>query len=156
MKGTRAGFTLVELMTVAVIFLIVFTAIFLVLTMGRRSWQIGSAQVELQQEARRGMDAMIKELRQASSIDPTTFTDDLSNNIIRFTLSGQTVQFAVNGGQLQRTPTGVTPILAHDIENVQFRLLGGRAIYITLSTQRTTPLGRLVNVSLNSQVYLRN
>ena len=61
----RYGFTLVELMVVMLIFAIIMAAIFGVLVMYRRSWQIGVTQVELQQGIRWAMSRMVNELRQS-------------------------------------------------------------------------------------------
>ena len=68
MKGFRTGFTLIELMVVILIFSIIVAAIFGVLTMGRQSWQTGTTQVQLQQETRKAMDWMVKEIRPAKLI----------------------------------------------------------------------------------------
>jgi len=61
----RYGFTLIELMVVALISLIILAVIFGVLSAGRQSWRTGSTQVELQQETRKAMDWMVKELRES-------------------------------------------------------------------------------------------
>ncbi|MBU3933383.1 MAG: prepilin-type N-terminal cleavage/methylation domain-containing protein [Candidatus Omnitrophica bacterium] len=61
------GFTLVELMVVIFIFSIIMAATFGVLSTGRQSWHTGSTQVELQQETRRAMDRMVRELRESGS-----------------------------------------------------------------------------------------
>lgn len=155
------GFTIVELMTVALIFALILVATFSILTAGRKSWQIGTTQVEVQQEARRAMDRMVSELREGSSIDQSTFTDGVSDDIIRFTLEEETIEFAVvqvesGKKQLQRTPEGTTPILANDVESVQFNLFGGDIVYITLTTKKNSISGHFVETDLNSQVVLRN
>lgn len=151
------GFTLVELLTVAIIFLIILAAIFAVLAAGNRSWQIGATQAEVQQQARRAMDTIIRELRQASSIDQGTFAGGVSNDMIRFTTQWGTLEFALNAqNQVQRTSGGATTIIANDIADMQFQLFGGNVVYITITAQRTTVLGHLLQVALNSQVVLRN
>lgn len=150
------GFTLVELMTVVTIFTLIFAAMFGVLTMGRKSWQIGTAQVEAQQQARIAMDAMLRELRGASSVDQSTFSGGVSDGIIRFSSRGEMVEFALNANQIQRTAAGVTTVVANDIEAAQFTLLGGNVVRVTLTARRTSVLGGLIEISLNSQVVLRN
>ena len=151
------GFTLVELLAVVLIFSIISAAIFGVLTIGRQSFQIGAIQVEVQQEARKAMDRMVRELRGASSIDQGTFTAGVSDDIIRFTLEGQVIEFAVvSGNQLQRTAAGTTTILANNIEDIQFELFGGNVVYLTLTTRKSSIFGHPVEVVLNSQVVLRN
>jgi len=61
------GFTLIELMVVIFIFSVIMAATFGVLSIGRQSWHTGSTQVELQQETRRAMDRMVRELRESGS-----------------------------------------------------------------------------------------
>lgn len=71
------AFTLVELMVVILIFSIIAAAVFGVLSMGRKAWHNGTTQVELQQETRRAMDRMVKELRQSSATRiATSFSGD--------------------------------------------------------------------------------
>lgn len=150
------GITLVELMAVVLISSLILAGTFSVLTMGKKSWQIGTTQVEVQQKARRAMDAIVKELRGASSIDPSSFINGVSDDIIRFTLQGGTIEFAVNTGQLQRTAASTTTTLVDNIGGIQFNLLGGNVVYITLTTQKSTVFGHPVETTLNSRVVLRN
>ena len=155
MKG-RAGLTLIELMAVVTIFTLIFGAMFGVLTMGRKSWQIGRIQVEVQQQARIAMEAMLRELRGASSVDQSTFFGGVSENIIRFILGGETIEYALNATQLQRTAGETSTIVANDIEAVEFNLLGGDVVHVNLKARRASALGGRVGISLNSQVALRN
>lgn len=61
------GFTLIELMVVLTILLAIFGAVLISFLVGRRSQVAGDAYVQVQQEARRAVDEMIKELHQSSS-----------------------------------------------------------------------------------------
>lgn len=54
-------------MIVVFIFLIILGASYSVLSTGKTTWYSGSTQVEVQQEARKGMGKMIKELRESGS-----------------------------------------------------------------------------------------
>lgn len=161
MKRAVKGFSLVELLTVMFIFSLILIAIFAVLAAGRRSWQIGSAQIQVQQEARRAMDSMIQELRAASAIDPSTFVNGVSDDVIRFTAGGQNLEFSLNvpgfnTEQLIRTQGATTTVLANNIKDIQFNLSGGNVVYITLTTQGRSVFGHLVQAVFNSQVVLRN
>jgi prepilin-type N-terminal cleavage/methylation domain-containing protein len=152
----REGFTLVELMVVMLIFSIILAAVYSVLTVGKASYQTGETQIIVQQEARRAMDEMVRELREASSIDPTTFAEGVSEDIIRFTLKTETIEYVVNARQLQRIVSGTTTILANNIENIQFTLSGGNKVYIVLTAQKTGIFVEPANIVLTSQVVLRN
>ena len=59
------GLSLVEIIVVLFLFSIILSAIFAVLATARNSWKSGSSQLNVQQEARKGLNAMSKELRQA-------------------------------------------------------------------------------------------
>lgn len=152
----KRGFTILELLLTVLIFSAIFLATFTALSMGRRSWRIGIAQIEVQQDARKVMDAMLRELRAASAIDPSTFIDGVSDDIINFTVNAETVSYAVVAEQLVRTAAGTPSVLANNISGVQFNLFGGDVIYVNLTTQSTTVLGQPVQAILNSQVLLRN
>jgi type II secretory pathway pseudopilin PulG len=76
------GFTLFEIVIVIILFLIISLALFGILSAGRESWYTASAQIELQQEARRAMDAVVKQLRETGSTHVSITGGD--NNIITF------------------------------------------------------------------------
>ena len=60
------GFTLVETLFTAILILLIISAFFSVLHIGELSNTISGAKVELQQEVRRAMDTIVKDLRQTS------------------------------------------------------------------------------------------
>ncbi len=148
MKITKA-FTLIELMIAMAIFSIILGAIYSVLSMGRTSYYTGDIQIAVQQEARKAMDKMTREIREASSVN-------LSNNY-PFLIQASRIKYEVNSGQLQKiVEGGSTTVLANDVGNVQFTLIGGDMVYITLTTQKNTVSGRSLSADLTSQVKLRN
>lgn len=172
------GFTLVEIMIVFAIFSIIGAAIFATLTMGRKSWHTGDVQVEMQQEVRKAMNSMVKELRQSGpavivgvpadgapysaitfQIPEDTDNDgdviDGSGNIewgsqITYSLGG------LNGEQLLRIQSG-DRVLANNIQSLQFTRSGfGEEITITLIAEKDTVFQRILTAALTSQVTLRN
>jgi len=58
------AFTLVEVLVVTFISVIIFSAIFMVLNMGEFQNRIGSTRIDVQQEARRALDWMMRDMRQ--------------------------------------------------------------------------------------------
>ena len=131
------GFTLIEIMVVFTVFSIIIGAIYAVFTVGNQSWLQGAAQVDVQQEARRAMDWMIRELRESRDSGITiasggsSITFEIPSNL------GSTdiiwdyqVQYFLSGAQLMRTlsdkSTGVpiaidvNRVLANDVNNLQF------------------------------------
>ena len=178
----RAGLTLIELMVVILIFLIISAAIFGVLSVGRQSWRTGSTQVELQQETRKAMDWMIKEIRQSGLDYGPKYAgqviglaaDDNFHNTITFRKSegwdntnawidwGNQVTYllgGLNGEQLLRTSGGSTIILANKVVSLQFKRPSAtpKVVEISLQAQKDAmPGGRTMQSTLNSQVTLRN
>ena len=131
------------------IFSIILGAIYSVLSMGRTSYYTGDIQIAVQQEARKAMGKMTREIREASSVN-------LSDGY-PFLIQTNRIKYEVNSGQLQKIiEGGSTTVLANDVGNVQFTLIGGDMVYITLTTQKNTVLGRSLSADLTSQVKLRN
>lgn len=174
------GFTFIEVLAVIIISLIVMAGIFVALSAGRQSWFTGSAQVELQQETRRAMDTMVKELRQCIrativgvpndgfSYPAITFQmpEDIDNDGDVIAADGSLEQGSqityllggLNGDQILRTSAGFTAVLANKIINLKFkRPLGTLDIMqVSLHAEKNTLQGRLMQSGLRSQVGLRN
>jgi len=143
------GLTLIELMISLLIFSVVLGAIYGTMTMGQSSYQTGDAQISVQQEARKAINKIATEIREASSVN-------LSNEY-PFTIRGQKIKYGVIDDQLQKTVQGgAITVLANDVDNIQFSLFGGDMVYITVTTQKNTLLGRSLSANLTSQVKLRN
>lgn len=174
------GFTLVEIIIVLFIFTIISGAIFSVLKMGGLAWNLGDVQVAVQQDLRRGMNAMIRELRQSRSsvisgvpADDNYYSliifrvpedidndgdvvDDLGNvewsNSIQYSLGGY------NNKQLLRVQDGTTSVLANNVNSLQLRRISviPNILEIILLTQKVTIEGRSIQITLSSKVRLRN
>lgn len=143
------GLSLIELMITLLFFSVVLGAIYGVMTMGRSSYQTGDIQVAVQQEARKAMNKITTELREASSVN-------LSNEY-PFTIWEQKIKYEVTDNQLQKViEGGDTTVLANNVAKIQFTLYGGDMVYISVSTQKNTFLGRNLSANLTSQVTLRN
>lgn len=63
----NSGFTFIEVMITLLVFSIISLALWAVLSTGKHAWHIGKTQIELQQETRKAMDWITKELRQSGS-----------------------------------------------------------------------------------------
>lgn len=136
-------------MIVFLIFSIILGAIYCVMTIGQSSYQTGDIQIAVQQEARKAMNKIVTELREASSVN--------LDSEYPFSIWGQKIKYAVVNGQLQKTVQGGSiTILANNVLNIQFSLSGGDTVYIALTTQKNTFLGRTLTANLNSMVTLRN
>ncbi|OIO34596.1 MAG: hypothetical protein AUJ70_00775 [Candidatus Omnitrophica bacterium CG1_02_40_15] len=175
MKKNNRGFTLLEIIIVVFLFSIISAAIFSVLATGRNSLSAGESQIGVQQACRNGLDAMIKELRQASvstiqgvpadganyssitfqiptTIDATGIT--WSSNI-QYALSG------LNSAQLLKTQSGSQKVLANNISALSFNrsAVNPNVVNISITAQKNTFPGftaRQSTITLVSQVKLRN
>ncbi|MEK6732521.1 MAG: prepilin-type N-terminal cleavage/methylation domain-containing protein [Candidatus Omnitrophota bacterium] len=175
MIKNNKGFTLIEIMVVVFLFSIIFAAIFSVLGTGRNSMSVGESQIGVQQACRNGLDAMMKELRQA---DVSTIigvpANGVNYNSITFQIPttvgaagitwSSNIQYALgglNGTQLIRTQSGSQKVLANNIAAVSFNRLAASqtVLNISITAQKNTFPGftaRQSNVTLTSQVKLRN
>lgn len=69
MKRSWTGFSLIELLIIVGVLGVVTGALVLLLTSGQRSMLSADAYVHVQQEARRALEAMSRDLRKANNID---------------------------------------------------------------------------------------
>lgn len=181
---TRKGLTLIEILVAMFIFSIVLGALFTVLAAGRVSWNAGASQMDVQQEARKALDMMVKELRQTASAkisnvpaDGTTYntitfqtpiitiTRDLAGKIVDININwSNNIQYSLsglNGRQLLRAQGGIQRILANNILSMGFTRNAGTptVLNITATAQKNTFSGFTTiqsNVTLNSKAKLRN
>jgi len=95
------------------------------------------------------MNKVAREIREASSVD--------LGNAYPFSIWGENIKYEVTNDQLLREVQGQSPtVLANNVTSLQFSLFGGGMVYITLTTQKNTFLGRSLATTLSSQVTLRN
>lgn len=175
---SQSGFTLIEMMISVFIFTIITGATFIVLDTGRNSWQIGDAEVRVQDEVRRGLYAMMRELRQTkSSLISGVPADggDYSSIIFRKPTgvsSGETdwsgqIQYDIDTSdansdgltdQLVRTSGGTTTVLANNITQLKFRRTASATnlLWVELTAQAQTPAGRTISDTSEIQVVFRN
>lgn len=172
----REGLTLIELVIVIFLFSIILAAIFGALATARTSWKAGGSQLSVQQEGRRGLNAITRELRQArlSTITgvPTDGTDYSSITFqIPETISesgtvtwSSNIQYSVGGlnsAQLIRTQDGNQRVLANNISSLGFsrNVLTPDTAHISITVQKNTFPGFSAsqsNITLNSEVKVRN
>ena len=146
-----AGLSLIELIIVVFLFSIMTGAIFMLLGTARSCWKSGGSQLSVQQDARRGLNTMAKELRQArlSTISGVP-ADGTGYSSITFQIpqsisaAGTTwstnIQYTVGGlnsSQLLRTQDANQRVLANNISS--------------LSLSRNAPTPDIINIALGVQ-----
>jgi len=129
------GFTLAELLVVVAILGFMMGALFTLQRQGQLAYLTGAARVEVQQNARYALDAMIGELRSALPQPNTTQVITLIDNncstgappasgggtAITFTESqtSKVVSYQMSGTDLQRTYDGTTTVLIGGVQQLQ-------------------------------------
>ena len=79
----KSGFTLVELIVVSALLMIVGGGLLTTFITGQTSYLSADAYVQVQQEARRAFDNVVRELREAGNVTPTGATNQLNFQIAR-------------------------------------------------------------------------
>jgi len=119
----------------------------------------GLTAIEVSENARIGMDRMIRELRNATqstiSIPASgqiTFQVPGNGNVIQYALGGAT------GTELRRTQNGTTTVLCNNAQSLQFSPapFSGRVITMALRVQKTAASRQVVGKSFSGRVRVRN
>ena len=157
--GTHTGLTLVELLVGSTLLAVIVGAAYTVLSAGERLTRTNLAYVEVSEEARRGMERMVNELRSAQRNTVSIPHGDQ----ITFQVPGNPspIQYAVGGADgttLLRTENGVSTVVCNNVQRVQFgpSPFSGRVISITLQVQRTSPSDPTLSMGLQGRVRVRN
>ncbi|MDD5270154.1 MAG: prepilin-type N-terminal cleavage/methylation domain-containing protein [Candidatus Omnitrophica bacterium] len=178
------GLSLIELMISIAIVTVIggYLAYFLVI--GASAWRAGDAEIQANQESRRGMMSMVKELRQAQDGNLRTtagalYADNTVYNNIKFPVIADTdgdgdtvstigalewstpISYYISGTQLIRSQDGATTVLANNVIGLQFIktvniTLGISVLNVTLQTRKTSVEGRQVQSTLTCSIKIRN
>jgi hypothetical protein len=145
-SSNKHGLSLAELMITIAIMTIIGGMLAYSLVIGGASWHTGDAEIQANQESRKGMMSMLRELRQAQEGNIRTmagalYADDIIYNDINFIVisdidgDGDTVSaggtlewsapisYYAAGNQLLRQSNGAIKVLANNVTGVQFRIL---------------------------------
>lgn len=166
------GFMLIEMMIAIFIFLLIAAVMFTILATGRNAWQIGDAQILLQQELRKAMDGIVEELRQSgpTRIDIPAVVGEPYNEVtfqipedvtFGYVVWGEEIQYllgGLNGRQLLRRSGGEERVLANDIISLEFsrQPTSPDIVDVALEVDKETIRGTRIDNNLNFQVKLRN
>lgn len=176
------AYTLVEAMVVMALFGLLFAAIFEILAVNRNTWDIGLTQQTVENQARLGLENMIRELYNSNTA-ATQGNITIENDSQRITFrvpvgynpggSGNLIwgaegtvdlriRYTVNANnQLVRevlnTNNNITTsrVLASNIQDVQF-LLSNNLLTVTLTAQRNALGNRPLSQAFTSSVTFRN
>ncbi|MDP8266770.1 MAG: prepilin-type N-terminal cleavage/methylation domain-containing protein [Candidatus Aceula meridiana] len=152
----KKAFTLIELMVTLLLFTIILTAIYSTFIISTRFYQTDEPLVTLQQQARQGMNWLVKDLRSSITGSIAISYGGPGIDTITFNTPTRTgIQYYVTSGQLIREyPAGTTRIIANNISSLDY-VFGGSALRITLTTS-TTSFKRPLSIQLREKITLRN
>ncbi|MBN2830872.1 MAG: prepilin-type N-terminal cleavage/methylation domain-containing protein [Candidatus Omnitrophica bacterium] len=148
------GFTLIETLVAAAIFILIISGIYGIMHIANISFSIDSGLVDLQQQARNAIYWIARETREASSVIITPISPN-NDDIIFDTPSEAGVSYSLIGTQVIREyPPGVTKVIGDNITSLKF-LRSGRILDIQLTASKSVLL-RPLSFSIREQVKLRN
>ncbi|MFA5164728.1 MAG: prepilin-type N-terminal cleavage/methylation domain-containing protein [Candidatus Omnitrophota bacterium] len=178
------GLSLIEVMISIAIVTVIggYLAYFLVI--GAAAWRAGDAEIQANQESRKGMMQMVRELRQAQEGEIKTtagviYADNVAyNNVMFVTISdtdgdgdtvnadgarewSQPISYYVSGTQLLRSSNNIVTVLANNVTGIQFiknvdTTEGTSVFNVTLQTRKTSTEGRQMRSSLTCSIKIRN
>jgi prepilin-type N-terminal cleavage/methylation domain-containing protein len=109
------GFSLTELLIVIAILAFMMGGLFTLQRQGQLAYMVGSARVEVQQNARIAVESMMTEIRSALAINgvPTNCDTEGGGTTITFNdQNGVAIMYSLSGTDLNRTVGGVaTPVI---------------------------------------------
>ena len=166
----KNGFSLLELMVVVLLTSVVMSAIFMVMSSGRSTWFEADAQVTVQQELRKALRAMKRDLTMSGPTQVSVEDDGAVDTSISFNVSlgalgsgavnwsTTPINFSLSSGQLIRTQGANTKVLANNISSLTFLRSGAspRMLRFNTTVTKFTKANRNISVSQEASVYLRN
>ena len=168
-NGARnKGMTLIEMMVVmGIVSVFSIFVVNLVIT-SQNAFLIQNSAVPMRSEAKKTMETIVKELREADPSAAGGIMIDNNSSRITFSVPNQVsqlgiqswrqIQFSLNTNTQEaiRTESGVNTVIGRTVEQLTFANDGNNAITITVQTTRTTSSGTVMRSQLSSQTRLRN
>ena len=168
------AFTLIETLVSVLIFSIIAMSIFLVMSIGQRSWFTGDASMEVRQQIIVALTRMNSELAETTS-SQTNLTANVPATSITFKIphdnngDGTVVDTLGNiewstpiiyscdaSNNLKRTYAGTTLIIGRDISSLQFTNTQSRLIQVDITAQKTDNMGKVLQDTEQSIIKMRN
>lgn len=150
----KKGLTLVEMLVGSAIFSFLVLVLFGMVQTGTSAYIADSTRLGLQEQARNGMDRMVREIRQSRASSVTV--NDAHSDTVNFSTPTRTnVRYYRSGTNLVREyPLGTVKIIAINIGHLKFVKTGSQ---MTINIQaQTTMYGRTFSFVLFENVKLRN
>lgn len=146
---SKSGFTLVELMVVALAFAVLALATGSMLVFGWQGWKKMSDSVEMQRDASLAMYVMAREVRKSAVADIT-----VGNGLLGcVNPDGESVGFTVSGGSLDMAVNGSfsMSLIRKNAVSIKSSITNGVAVVLTLSLDTGADIA-----DVESIIYVRN
>ena len=144
-----------EMIVSAAIFTALILGLYGIMQTGTAAYFKDSTLLDLQQQARNGMDRMVREIRQSKGSAISYYE---STGMITFTTPQITTDiqiYCVNGNLVRINPPGAAPkILATNITNLSFSKSGSQLI-LNITAGKTV-YNQMVSFPLQEEIRLRN
>ena len=154
------GFTLVEILVSVFILSLLIGGLFLVLNIGNLTYNTDNCILDLQQNARRGMEWMVRDLREGSSLPgAVNIPASPGNTQVTFdTLTETGITYSLDSVNHRITRVCVNPpdgprILANNIDDLRFTR---NADLLRIEVTAVNPQRTDLSFFLREQVRLRN
>ncbi|NLE64341.1 MAG: hypothetical protein GX606_00245 [Elusimicrobia bacterium] len=148
------GLTVIEVVVSLAVFLVVSLGVFEAMTVGWMVYSRDTALLDLQQDVRRAMDRIVREVRE-SGASTVSVVDDDSDTLSFDTPNEQDIDYYLYEGELIREyPPDVYRTVAEGISRLKF-IKSGESLVIDIEGERMyrqTP----ITFSLRETVRLRN
>jgi len=161
---SKKAFTLAEVLITVLLLAVIVMAIYSVLNLANSYYPVDMGLLDLQQQARQGMEWITREARQSSSksgnITITTISSDVDS--ITFTTPTRSgVYYYLNGSNLMREyPSGATRIVARNITRLKFTRTDDAVNHTSILTieirSAQTVLRKPLSIQLIEKVRVRN
>jgi prepilin-type N-terminal cleavage/methylation domain-containing protein len=166
----RKGVTLTELMIVVAVIGVLMVAIQPYFYTLRRAWDYSDRRSDILQNARIGMDMMIRELREAKSFTSVTAAAEINGRIVFIDQDDNSIEFKrYNDGtnnMLGHVTGGNTSALAGPIDSLKFTCYEGDGLTATTNADDIRRVdfelvvadaqGKLDSETLSSKIFIRN
>ncbi|MFH1868297.1 MAG: prepilin-type N-terminal cleavage/methylation domain-containing protein [Candidatus Omnitrophota bacterium] len=162
----RTGFTLVEMLVSMVIFLILLSAVHMVMSTGQKTFYSGSVSVDIQHELRKLKEYMVKELMQGREMNVAITNGDTIDFSIPSTVDNggsitwQPIRYRHEADlrQVLRDSQGSTKVIANNITTLALAQIVSEPhlINVAATSEKTGVMGRTITYISGFDVRLRN
>lgn len=150
MLKKSCGFTLLEILIVTVILSIMSFAIFAIMNVANLNYANDLGLLNLHQQARMGMEWIVKEAREASFVNMTS-----SSSISINTPTASGIQYYLsNNALMRRDPNGTIKTIANNISGLTFSQIN-KMLTVSITSSNTV-MRKPLTFSLKQVVRLRN